>query len=1448
MNIRDLVSVRSQPTVVRLDHLEADDASWITQSYYITDEVGGHLQGLRHLMDQRRGKGIFLIGHYGSGKSHFMAYLIQQVQNGEFVDPVPEVVWVSLLDYAADVRLEDILRRHLPAETETGDRRQWWTQIASRTPHGMLVVLDELSEFLRSKPDHRAFSEDVRFLQFLGEWAMDHQVWVIASLQEQIEHTGELEHDLYRKIKDRYPLRLLLSPAHVKDLIAQWVLEKKPGYEAAVEKLARRLKSAFPTLTIDYPTFGETYPIHPATLELLEEVRDRFSQARGVVDFVMAQLKGDPGRGTPAMLDAPWGSLICPDRIADHFADLFDIQAEFLPLAQNVLPFFRKRMSTLFDNQARQDLAWRLVKLLILVHLAPARSHLSVEEAAAWLLHQVTTIDPDRNLAIVERTLDALHREGAFIAKTAQGYALDLKDDSRDTLDRLLAREMAILKNHSDVVLEELVPLLDGHPFNPFELERDAWQRKSTTWHFHPREFWICLGNSAPGPLPKEATREAELQLGMPWGKPMERGDYCALQPGRIALNSELQELVGLCRIRQRPLDPSVAQRVDDGIKTRADLFRKMVVAAYTGGRLVRPNGEEHRFHPMSEAREFAGFLQQIAQVLLRHRFPRFEAFAPTHGPLPKEAYRQLMTFLESADLEAPDAPDFVKLIREAFLVPMGLMRRSGRTYQVTAKLEKHELVTLIQPLLEHAPIPSRVYQHLRAPVYGLVPDQIHLLLITLLTQGEIDIVKSGKSYRDLYVTMVYPIQYDRITKGRALSVAQLRDLEILCKRFEISLPKTWSVVAQRRCVRNVKELAQQVTTRLGEFSVRLGQAFQDSALKQRVDAHLNRWAALHKGERDLQGIQHLLFEIASPERFFEENQTLMMMSDRFEARKRVMDRLMHLLSHDLLRQKPLNDPLTRLAQIPSPPRLDDWEAGGAWIDDAQAVYQAYKRAYTEAHDRWWNDVEAHPAWRDQPPRLCHSIHLNLKSLVAQWKQSMAQAQQKKCAGLVNLDFSPVCHCQFDGASSPVIQELARAEATMAEIEQVLKLFFQQDQVKAKVQKWVDDGFEANPETHAYLTGQRDYPIIENVDALDQLLAGVELVQTVDAAPVMDLLTSRVWGKETLLDALDRAFSELGPRFKFAAPMGSEPTTMLAWCVAQCLKTGEPLPEGLSAEQRRRIPEWIQPQFIQPLVLNKLEDLNLGEEGVQKVLQLVAQGAISVRGEPPIDTAIGALLCLTQPPDPKTPEDLARVSAALYGQRDRLLAVDETAGLKLFDHLARASLDPLPQKLTDALKDFMGYQWLVIDCLGMPLVDSFQTHLSDWLPEWECRRRYFCRVSRRSDTRHFFDDLINADLIRALIKIDVVDGLIHRQTWALDDLIRVAQAELTVALKKVHRNLDQTEPIAVFADHGFRLDKNGTRFTHGGQSTLERIVPLWILDPATDEKPESDHRGAPENG
>ncbi len=176
--------------------------------------------------------------------------------------------------------------------------------------------------------------------------------------------------------------------------------------------------------------------MHPATLDLLGEVRDSLSQPRGVADFVVKQLAGDPTRGIEPFLDRPWGDFITPDVIVDHFYDLLVPQPEFQDIAAQVLPYHEVAIERLFDKPPRRALAPRFLRLLILCRLAPARDSLPPPQAAAWLVLAVARTHPEQHVEIRRQILETLATHGRYVMSAGGVYALDLRDDGATQFER----------------------------------------------------------------------------------------------------------------------------------------------------------------------------------------------------------------------------------------------------------------------------------------------------------------------------------------------------------------------------------------------------------------------------------------------------------------------------------------------------------------------------------------------------------------------------------------------------------------------------------------------------------------------------------------------------------------------------------------------------------------------------------------------------------------------------------------------------------------------------------------------------------------------------------------------------------------------------------------------------------------------------------------------------
>lgn len=202
-------------------------------------------------INENKGCGVFIKGNFGSGKSHFLSYLYLLLKNKgvEYLFSVtPEnlkLSKISLVKYPAFKPLEDIILENFQYRQRKSNRQEEFNEIVNRPT---VIIIDELSEFLRSKPTPSSFYEDIRFLQFLGEFSFQHPLWVIASLQEWIEETGHISSSIFNRIKDRYPLRLNLSSAHIEDIIDRRIIVKLQGADETIRKVYTEFKKYYPNL------------------------------------------------------------------------------------------------------------------------------------------------------------------------------------------------------------------------------------------------------------------------------------------------------------------------------------------------------------------------------------------------------------------------------------------------------------------------------------------------------------------------------------------------------------------------------------------------------------------------------------------------------------------------------------------------------------------------------------------------------------------------------------------------------------------------------------------------------------------------------------------------------------------------------------------------------------------------------------------------------------------------------------------------------------------------------------------------------------------------------------------------------------------------------------------------------------------------------------------------
>ncbi|HVS62293.1 MAG TPA: DUF6079 family protein [Thermoanaerobaculia bacterium] len=1441
--IGELVGLRRRPTVVRFEHLESDQRDWIRESFHRTATVERHLEALRLQVRAGQGGGSFVIGSYGSGKSHLLAYLAQTA--GAWSDPAPHVVPVSLLNYRGSRTLEEILVAAFALDRrvdEPLDRRETWERLVAPHRGGVLLLLDELSEFLRSKPDSGAFNEDVRFLQFLGEWGAGAKLWTIASLQEQIEHTGELEHALYRKIKDRYPLRLLLTPTHVEDLVAEAILVKREGYDDAVARLLLDLEArgvGRGGVEIDRLALSRLYPLHPATLELLDEVRDRFSQARGIVDFVTTQLGGDEARGVAPFLDQPWGALLTPERIVDHFEDLLRVQPEFLDIAQQVLPYWEKRLPELFQPEAQRALARRLVSLLVLVHLSAAREEVSAREAASWLVLGASRLDPERDVKVIAGVLDRMAQEGRFVRQRGGRYRLELEDAGGALFERLFERELKELAERGDELFEELVAdLARGEGFEPFELERGSWQQRAVRWHFHDRQVRVALADDPPGEVSGSA--ELSVLLRVPWGEQRPEPGRFTFVPARLEPSPAHRELAALERLRSRPWNPETAQRLERRLEERRTLLRSQIEQAYRDGRLFDERAESMIPPRLPERLTLGTFVDAVAIACLQRVYPGFERTAPSYGPLSREHRRRYLRHALGEHPEAVLDDEAVRLVHEAYLAPMGLVTRAGRGHRLSARLDRNALVRSVAPLLQRETTPDAVFEHLSAPIHGLVADQAALLLVVLVIAGEIDLLLEGRSIRDLYESVPDPLAYERIVPGAHLSAESLRAFEELRRGLGLPAVKEWTAIAQRASGR---ELCERAAERVGELT-RLRQRLETieagGSLIERIEGVVELWRLLVPDEDageargDVLRLVERFLERASPvEELVRRDRELDQLPERIERLGRELARVRHLLAQLRSMEDLAPAVALRLEALGEAPSLSRPEDVAAWLERAREAYQQHAVGYRRAHEEFWRGYDQHPARRWRAPKVAGSRHLGLADRVDRLAAVRRAAEEARCRGLVDLDFQAHCTCGFDGREAPALERLERLAEEQAAIEEAVSGFFDSAEVRERVESFIGEGFADREPLASYLLGEQSYPeSIERLDLLDRHLAGIELVKSLPLEPLIERIGGRVFEiGELLAEIREHLASAAGPGARVrveptaGAPGRRSLESLARWCLERALRDGVAPPAGAIDLELAGEPE---AEWISDAALRRLGGMGLPPATVRSVLRLVAEGGV----EPPPEAGglVRAAAEVRSPREPGSVEELGALARLLYTHHAALHEVAGERWLARLDLLARGAAAISPPPLGERLASRLDAHWLVLDALGVPLLPVFLEELDQLLPDWSVEALVAASVAAPTTTRGWLQHLAAAGINHPYLKVDAIDRLLHESSLPFDDLERVAIATLRAELRPHLASLKSADRLVVFADHGFRLDPQGRRWVHGGDSALERLVPIIDLE------------------
>lgn len=773
--IRDIIILPDIKLVVELDDAERDSEG-ILSSFVLTDVVQQGLDAIVRKIIENKGCGIFIKGNFGSGKSHFLSYLYLLLRNkrvDDLKDKDFKITKISLVKYPSYKSLEDIVLDSLNFKERRSNRTEEFKEIVNRPT---IIIIDELSEFLRSKPTPSSFYEDVRFLQFLGEFSFHYPLWVIASLQEWIEETGHISSSIFNRIKDRYPLRLNLTASHIEDIIDRRIIIKQQGADVIIRRVFDELRRYYPNLPIKYEDFRKTYPLHPFAVRYLGGLTQIFSQQRGVIHFVYSE--------TQKILDSHLDTLITPDRIFDHFEDRIREMPEFSVFARVVLDYYKAHINEIFTKQSVADTAINIIKLMILTELTPLEKRKTAKEIAELALNKISTLTSQINYDFIENGILApLVSHQMYIRKEQDIYYIDASIDEGIKIKGQIKRLRERFEDKSYLFTE--ICNLTMLPHLPLK-DLSEGKKYKINWQNSLRDCVVILATKALFRTDIERiiqSLEKRLDFYLIIISPFIEQSW--IHGLRNSLSSRYLTAVAFWVPTRFKTDEEIfieeftakniiskdIPLIRNEIKKDEAIFREIITRIYFEGEIIYGDGS--RFESLKDTGliPIERLLAHIADIPLTKIYPYHYRVMPKTDFISTYNLNLLFyNFIRQGKITIEDADkkgltSYIKSILE----PLGIVSKRGKHYIISLDVT-NELINYVLDIVSHEDNLFNIRLSLKKGSWGLTDEQINLILSAIIVSGYLVLYSAEEPFELKDLQQLSSGEITKVRRGKIIS------------------------------------------------------------------------------------------------------------------------------------------------------------------------------------------------------------------------------------------------------------------------------------------------------------------------------------------------------------------------------------------------------------------------------------------------------------------------------------------------------------------------------------------------------------------------------------------------------------------------------------------------------------------------------------------------------
>lgn len=308
MRYSELIQFDPIESVVQLREAdEQQDARRLVETFVISKRMAEQLSELvfpqLQFSQPADNRGLMVVGNYGTGKSHLMAVISAVAEHkgldarltnpavadkaamisGRFKVIRAEIgsTTMSLRDILCAVLEENLadigVSYQFPTTGERHENKGAFQEMMAAfqkeyPDHGLLLVLDELLDYLRSRKDQE-LSLDLSFLRELGEVCKGTRFRFISGVQESLFDNPRFQFvaDTLRRVKDRFE-QVRIAREDVAYVVSERLLKKDAKQQALIREHLTKFAPLFGSMNERMDEFVRLFPVHPAYLDTFERV------------------------------------------------------------------------------------------------------------------------------------------------------------------------------------------------------------------------------------------------------------------------------------------------------------------------------------------------------------------------------------------------------------------------------------------------------------------------------------------------------------------------------------------------------------------------------------------------------------------------------------------------------------------------------------------------------------------------------------------------------------------------------------------------------------------------------------------------------------------------------------------------------------------------------------------------------------------------------------------------------------------------------------------------------------------------------------------------------------------------------------------------------------------------------------------------------------------------